>query len=69
MDQIVRTIMWIALFGGTGAVILVALPQVVIWCLEIVEGIQKAKSQRKALLASSKAADEAAQAPPRVQQS
>jgi len=57
MDHVVRTIVWLALFGGTGVVILIALPQVVIWCLEIVETIQKTRPQ------------ETPQAPPRVQQS
>ena len=50
MDQLVRAIVWIALFGGTGVVIVVTLPQIVIWCLEIVENFQKTKSRRKALL-------------------
>jgi hypothetical protein len=49
MDHFVRTIVWIALFGGTGAVILVTLPRVVIWCLEIVETFQKVRSQKRAL--------------------
>jgi hypothetical protein len=68
MDHIVRTIVWVALFGGTGVVILITLPQVVIWCLEIVESIQNTKSHRKTLHASHKAPQETPQAPPRVQQ-
>ena len=69
MDHVVQTIMWVALFGGTGVVILVALPQVVIWCLEIVENIQKTRSSKNALHASHTDAQETPQAPPRVQQS
>jgi hypothetical protein len=51
MDGVVRTIVWLALFGGTGVVILIELPQIVIWCLEIVEAIQKARSRKRTLLA------------------
>ena len=69
MDHLVRTIVWVALFGGTGVVILVALPQVVIWCLEIAENIQKTRSRKKALHASHRAPQETPQTPPRVQQS
>jgi hypothetical protein len=69
MDHVVRTIVWLALFGGTGVVILIALPQVVIWCLEIVETIQKTRSHKKALHAPHKHPQETPQAPPRVQQS
>jgi hypothetical protein len=58
MDHVVRTIVWIALFGGTGAVILFTLPRVVIWCLEIVESFQKARSQKKALNAPHKGVQE-----------
>jgi len=70
MDHLVRTIVAIALFGGTGIVILLTLPQVVIWCLEIVENFQKTKSRKKALNAPHKSSQEAPPpAPTRVQQS
>lgn len=69
MDHVVRTIVWIALFGGTGVVILVTLPRVVIWCLEIVETFQKTRSRKKALNAAQTNPQESPQpAPPRVQQ-
>ncbi len=69
MDHVVRTIVWIALFGGTGAVILVTLPRVVIWCLEIVESFHKARSQKKALNSPHKGPQETPQsAPSRAQQ-
>ena len=68
MDHVVRTIVWIALFGGTGAVILVTLPRVVIWCLEIVETFQKARSRKKALNTPHKSPQETPQpAPSRAQ--
>ncbi len=51
MDQFVRVIVWIALFGGTGAVVLMILPRIVVWCLEIVDGIQITRSNRRALMA------------------
>jgi hypothetical protein len=69
MDHVVRTIVWIALFGGTGAVILVTLPRVVIWCLEIVDTFQKARSQKKALNTPHTGPQETPQsAPSRAQQ-
>ena len=55
MDHVVRTIVWIALFGGTGVVVLATLPHVVIWCLEIVENFQKTRSRSKTLNAPHKA--------------
>ena len=51
MDQIVRAIVGIALFGGTGAVVLMALPKIVVWCLEVMNVIHVSRSRKKTLLA------------------
>jgi hypothetical protein len=49
MDQVVRAVVWIALFGGTGAVVVMALPRIVIWSLEVIEGIHVRRSRAKSL--------------------
>jgi hypothetical protein len=51
MDHVVRTVVWAALFGGTGAVIVLALPRIVIWFLEIIDSIRRTRSHKKTLLA------------------
>ena len=49
MDSVVETIVWVALLGGTGIILLLQLPRIVIWCLEIVERLQKVRFHRKML--------------------
>ncbi len=51
MDQIVRTVVGAALFGGTGAVIVMALPRIVIWLLESIDSVRRTRSHKKTLLA------------------
>jgi hypothetical protein len=51
MDQFVRIVVGVALFGGTGIVVLMALPKIVVWCLEIVDAVQVSRSRRRTLLA------------------
>jgi hypothetical protein len=51
MDQVVRVIVGVALFGGTGAVVLIALPKIVVWCLEIIDVSHVSRSRKKTLLA------------------
>ena len=51
MDHVVRIVVWVALFGGSGAILLMALPKIVVSCLEIVNALQISRSRRKTLLA------------------
>lgn len=66
MDQIVRTVVWISLFGGTGVVLLIVLPRIVIRCLEIVESIQITRTHRKNLFARPRARFSPPEEPPRA---
>jgi len=50
MDQLVRAVLWIALFVGTGTVVVMVLPRIVINCLEMVAYFHARKARRKALL-------------------
>jgi hypothetical protein len=51
MDEIVRTVVFVSLFGGTSVVLLMILPQIVIRCLQIIEGIQRLRAERRSLFA------------------
>lgn len=46
MDEIVRNAVRVALFGGTGAVIVMVLPRIVIVCLEIVGQVHARRLRR-----------------------
>ena len=49
MDSVVETVVWAALIAGTAAVLLIELPRICIWCLEIVERAQKVRFHKKLL--------------------
>ena len=49
MDSVVETVVWVALIAGTAAVLLIELPRICIWCLEIVERAQKVRFHKKLL--------------------
>lgn len=49
MDSIVETVVWVALVAGTAAVLLIELPRICIWCLEIVERMQNVRIHKKLL--------------------
>ena len=50
MDNIVGTVVWVTLVGGVVSVILIELPRIVVWCLELVEKYQRLKSRRTVLI-------------------
>lgn len=45
MDQVIKIAVWIALFGGTGCVIVMVLPRIVIACLEIVGSVHARRAR------------------------
>lgn len=49
MDNIVETVVWVALVAGTAAVLLIELPRICIWCLEIVERAQNVRVHKRLL--------------------
>ncbi len=49
MDNIVETVVWVALVAGTAAVLLIELPRICIWCLEIVERTQNVRIHKRLL--------------------
>jgi hypothetical protein len=49
MDNLVETVVWVALVAGTAAVLLIELPRICIWCLEIVEKAQNIRIHKKVL--------------------
>jgi hypothetical protein len=47
MDDVMRTMVWVALFGGTGVVLVMVLPRIVIGCLEIVQHVHARNAHRR----------------------
>jgi hypothetical protein len=66
MDNIVETVVWVALVAGTAAVLLIELPRICIWCLEIVERAQNIRFHKK-LLNRTPTKDERPETPDKVQ--
>ena len=50
MENYIGTLVWVALVGGVVSVILIELPRIVVWCLELVEKYHKLKSRRTVLI-------------------
>jgi hypothetical protein len=49
MDNFMETLVWVALVGGTGTILLLELPRLVIWCLRLVEKLQKIRYEKDRL--------------------
>ena len=49
MENYVGTVVWVALIGGVVSVVLIELPRIVVWCIELVEAYHKFKNQRTVL--------------------
>lgn len=49
MEGILGPVIWVALVGGVASVILIELPQIVVWCLELVERYHNFKARRSYL--------------------
>ncbi|UCG52594.1 MAG: hypothetical protein JSW58_03325 [Candidatus Latescibacterota bacterium] len=58
MDNFMETLVWVALVGGTATVLLLELPHLVIWCLKLVEKLQKIRYEKARLSAGEPHADE-----------
>ncbi|MEJ2722404.1 MAG: hypothetical protein P8181_14890 [bacterium] len=46
MEGLLGPLVWVALVGGVASVILIELPRIVVWCLELVEHYHKLKARR-----------------------
>ncbi|UCH85292.1 MAG: hypothetical protein JSW50_06270 [Candidatus Latescibacterota bacterium] len=52
-----ETLVWVALIGGVTSVILIQLPRIVVWCLELIEKYHRYKSRRAIIIRREAPAD------------